>query len=198
MKYLWNKVIFSSSSNLVISYPFWKIFFFPARSPVAWQAMQKKVFASVPSDWLICWCGGLNEWKTADDNCKCCFCLFVMMLFVCCCWCDCNMVPLLFRGKQDSLRLVTLFFFSFLTVHHFKTLISLCWFVDSCLVYVDWQIFWPNRVFRAVCLFCLFPLDVLSEDYWVSSRTMPNGSVGVFNGLLSLASVCDSVTVGKK
>lgn len=114
------------------------------------------------------------------------------------------MVQLLLRGKQDRLPLelpfplVTLFFFSFSTVHYFKTLISLCCCVASCLVYVDWQIFWPNRVFRAVCLFCLFPLDFLSEDYWVSSRTMPNGSVGVFNGLLSLASVCYSVTVGKK
>lgn len=28
-----------------------------------------------------------------------------------------------------------------------------CSFVDSRLLYVDWQIFWPNRVFRAVCLF---------------------------------------------
>lgn len=49
-----------------------------------------------------------------------------------------------------------------------------------------------------VCLFvCLFPLDFYSEEYWVSSRTMPYGSVGVFNGLLSLASVYYSVTVEK-
>lgn len=121
-----------------------------------------------------------------------------MRLFVCCCWCDCHSVPLLFSGNRTVCDFNCSLFLSFLTVPLFKTLVSLCSFVDSCLVYVDWQIFWPKRVFRAVCLFCLFPLDFLSEDYWVSSRTMPNGSVGVFNGLLSLASVCYSVTVEKK
>lgn len=51
--------------------------------------------------------------------------------------------------------------------------------------------------FSSSLFICLFPLDFLSEECWVSSRTMPNGSVGVFNGLLSLACVCYSVTVEK-
>lgn len=49
-----------------------------------------------------------------------------------------------------------------------------------------------------VCLFAaLFPLNFLREEYWVSSRTMPNGSVGVFNGLLSLAGACGLLDVEK-
>lgn len=42
-----------------------------------------------------------------------------------------------------------------------------------------------------VCLF--IPTWFFSAEYWVSSRTMPNGSVGVFNSLLCLACVCCSV-----
>lgn len=152
------------------------------------------VFASEPSDWSM-----------MSARCKRCFWLFLMKLFVCL---FVVVLLLLFvwlwRGSTEQHETLSLFllwrccFFPF-----FQPFISsshssvFCSFVDSRLLYVDWQIFWPNRVFRAVCLFCLFLLDFLSEDDRLSSRTMPSGSAGVFNGALSLASVCYSVTAEK-
>lgn len=72
-------------------------------------------------------------------------------------------------------------------VHWFP--LGLCWLAN---IWAKYSFF-----FRAACLFVYSHLIFLSEEYWVSSRTMPNGSVGVFNGLLSLAGVCYSVTVEK-
>lgn len=81
----------------------------------------------------------------------------------------------------------TCLFLKIKIVHWFP--LGLCWLAN---IWAKYSFF-----FRAACLFVYSHLIFLSEEYWVSSRTMPNGAVGVFNGLLSLAGVCYSVTVEK-